>query len=168
MTKGRGRRKVIAYDVVSFNYMILTWRNLSWFPGDHTVTLGVTGSGGYCLIFMRLDSRCPERSWFWTESASVPPISPTLAKTKVATAAPPSHIHMTWPCWARLGWSATLPVPLPWLSSWDTSFSPCELGKGSTDVCAWVHHTLVRDALAKPLRGHRPTPAPEIAMGLPW
>lgn len=31
--------------------------------------------------------------------------------------------------WAKLGWEATLLVLLAWLSSWDTSFSPCELGK---------------------------------------
>ena len=168
MTKGRGRRKVREYDVVSFNYVILTWSNLSWFSGDHPVTFGVTASSGYHLIFMRLDSRCPERSCFWTESASVPPISPTLAERKVVTASPPSHIHLTWPCWTRLGWNATLLLPLPWLSLWDTSFSPHELGKGSIDVCAWMHHTLVRDALAKPLCGHMPTPALEIATGPPW
>lgn len=60
--KREGRRKMIGYDAVSFNYVFLTWRNLSWFSGDHPVTLGITTHGGYCLIFM--DSRCPEVSWF--------------------------------------------------------------------------------------------------------
>lgn len=39
---------------------------------------------------------------------------------------PYSH-YMT--MWAKLCWNATLLVLLPWLSSQDTSFSPCELGK---------------------------------------
>lgn len=109
MTKGRGTRKVIAYDVVSFNCVILTWRNLWWFSGDQPVTLGVTASGSYCLIFMRLDSRCPERNCFWTESAPFPPISPTLAKTKVATAPPSLPYSHDLTVLGKVGWKCHPP-----------------------------------------------------------
>lgn len=58
-------------------------------------------------------------------------------------------------------------------SSLDVAFivghlQPPRTGKGSIDVDAWMHHTLVRGVLAKPLHEHMPTPAPQITIGPPY
>lgn len=85
----------------------------------------------------------------------MPSVSPTLAKRKA------DHVEQGGAEMPRL-------KTVPWFLLWKISSSPRELGKGSIDVCACMHHTLVRDAFAKPLCRHVPTPAPEIAMGPLW